>query len=108
MSVGVIKRLKGKDERSTRLVYTVLSRGQGHLKLKTRLQQIAQNVTPRSFLLSTFSISLCTRTVQSGFVPHVTFLVQKLLGEMEKCGKEKTPGRPSIFCNSREVCEFDG
>ena len=35
------------------------------------IQQIAQNVLPRSFLLSTFSISLCTRTVQSGFVPHV-------------------------------------
>jgi hypothetical protein len=37
-------------------------------------------------------INAVPRTVQSGFVPHVTFLVQKLLGEMEKSGKEKTPG----------------
>jgi hypothetical protein len=38
---------------------------------------------------------LCTRTVQSGFVPPVTFLVQKLLGEMEKCRKE-TSMQPAV------------
>jgi hypothetical protein len=62
------------------------------------LQRIAGNVSPQSFLFSTLSISLCTWTVQSGFVPHVTFLVQKLLGEMEKCGKEKTSGG-HVSCN---------
>jgi hypothetical protein len=35
-----------------------------------------------------FFHSLCTRTVQSGFVPHVTFLVQKL-GRKRKKWKEK-------------------
>jgi hypothetical protein len=37
-----------------------------------------------------FSLYQKSRTVQSGFVPHLTFLVQKLLGEMETCGNEKT------------------
>ena len=68
-------------------------------KKKTfEIQRVAGNVSPRSFLFSTFSISLCTWTVQSGFVPHVTSLVQKLLGEMEKCGKSKSPGR-HVSCN---------
>jgi hypothetical protein len=66
---------------------------------------MAQNVSPLSFLLSTFSISLCTRMVQSAFVPHVTFQVQKLLGEMEKCGKAKTPGR-HVFCNLQYLFEI--
>jgi hypothetical protein len=56
------------------------------------IQQIAQNVSPRSFLLSTFSISLCTRTVQSGFVPHVTFLVQKTSGRNGKMWKGENSG----------------
>jgi len=50
-----------------------------------------KRVTPE-FSPFHFSISLCTRTVQSGFLPHVTFLVQKLLGKWKKSGKEKTPG----------------
>ncbi len=39
-----------------------------------------------------FPFLFCTRTVQSGFVPHVTFLVQKLLGEMEKVESRKLRG----------------
>jgi hypothetical protein len=69
------------------------------------LQRIAGNVSPQTFLFPTFSISLCTWTVQSGFVPHVTFLVQKLLGEMEKCGKGKTSGR-HVSCNLPEQADM--
>ncbi len=79
--------IRYKAEGSTRLAYTII---QEENSFFIGLQRVTGNVSTRSFLFSTFSISLCTWTVQSGSVPHVTFLVQKLLGEMEKCGKEKT------------------
>ncbi len=80
-----------------------LSQAEQPQENKTQLEKATKNflsdtagfvkrVTPGVFSFPLFPGSLCTRTVQSGFVPHLTFLVQKLLGEMEKSGKEKTPG----------------
>jgi hypothetical protein len=56
-------------------------------KKRKLMQRVQETCRPEVFYFPLFPFLFVPGTVQSGFVPHVTFLVQKLLGEMEKCGK---------------------
>ena len=49
---------------------------------------------PTVFSFPLFSISLCTRTVQSWFVPHVTFLVQNFWEKWKNIRAEPRLGTP--------------
>ena len=60
------------------------SRGVHNSKKNRVVQQVSWKVSPRSFLLSNFSQKFCTRTAQSGFVPHLTFLVQNFWEKLER------------------------